>query len=653
MCQPDIIRMVKYHNNIRIHTIVNVLTYLVGIISFVSVCTEIHIACIALFTTIFIFSLYFTYKQHFLIPRWILNAISIIIVLLSLYRFNVNDLITQMLEALLVLLAIKLLEKKRARDYMQIYAISLLIVAGSGLLTLSIAFIVYFFLLILLLTLAAVFLAHYTQDPCMELGSNIVIKIVTSALLILSLSAPFTVFLFIILPRTNYPFLNFLNRQERAHTGFSDQVKLGAVSSIQEDSAAIMRVNMDKIDESNLYWRGLVLDYFNGTTWKNSSKVTALMTKQTAIPGTPVTQTIYLEPYENRYLFALDKPVFISYRHVKQLNDAIFISSIHLTGRIRYEARSLISDTIIERDIDRERFTQLPANISSEITSLVRGLSKGKDEAQAVQTIYQFLNSGTFTYSLKNLPITNDPLETFFFKTRYGNCEYFASAFAVMLRIINIPARLVAGYKGGYYNNVGNYYLIPQKNAHVWVEVYLRNKGWLRIDPTPASMDEFVFIKKGAAFSKIGFFFDAINYYWYAFVINYDFEKQISFVFKIRTAFKNQHFNPSFNKTIFIQYAFLLVLFSFIVLSIYNLLSRQKSVEKRLLVKFLRKMERLGYSKEASQGLEEFASSIEDSQVRVQVFEFVKEFEALYFKDSKFNANDVQKLKTLIRAIGS
>ncbi|MBA4416547.1 MAG: hypothetical protein C0392_01355 [Syntrophus sp. (in: bacteria)] len=644
--------MIKYHNNIRIHTIVNLLTYLAGVISFVSVCTEIHIACIVLFAAIFIFSLYFTYRQHFLIPRWILNVISIVVVLLSLYRLNVNDLITQMIEALLVLLAIKLLEEKRARDYMQIYAISLLIVTGSGLLTLSIAFIIYFFLLIMLLTLAAVFLAHYSQDPCMELNSNIVIKIVISALLILLLSAPFTAFLFIILPRTNYPLLNFLNRQERAHTGFSDQVKLGSVSSIQEDSAHIMRVNMDRIDESNLYWRGLVLDYFDGTTWKTStSKVTALVSKQTAIPGTPVTQTIYLEPYDNRYLFALDKPVFISYKHVKQLNDAVFISSIHFTGRIRYQAQSLISDTIIETNVDKKQFTQIPVNISSEITGLVRGLSKGKDEAQSVQTFYQFLNNGTFKYSLKNLPLTNNPLETFFFKTRYGNCEYFASAFAVMLRISNIPARLVTGYKGGYYNYVGSYYLIPQKNAHVWVEVYQKNKGWLRIDPTPASMDEFVFMKKGAAFSKIGFFFDAINYYWYAFVINYDFEKQISFVFKVRTAFKNPHFNLSFNKTRVMQFAFILAVLFFTGFFFHKFRRRQKSPEKRILVKFLRKMERLGYRKEASQGLEEFVSSIEDNQVRLQAFEFVKEFEALYFKDKRFITEDINRLNGLIKAI--
>ena len=74
------------------------------------------------------------------------------------------------------------------------------------------------------------------------------------------------------------------------------------------------------------------------------------------------------------------------------------------------------------------------------------------------------------------MPLTTHPVEDFLFKYRYGNCEYFASAMAVMLRMSGIPSRLVGGYRGGYYIEVGKYYLIPEKNAHVWVEAYIDNK---------------------------------------------------------------------------------------------------------------------------------------------------------------------------------
>src|SRR5664280_1895216 len=106
-------------------------------IAFASVCTEVEAAYTALFLCLVTLSVYLTHIKKVVISRWSLNALSLAIIIFSIYRFNINALITQMLEALLVLLAIKFLEEKKVRDYMQIYAISLLVVAGSGLISLS------------------------------------------------------------------------------------------------------------------------------------------------------------------------------------------------------------------------------------------------------------------------------------------------------------------------------------------------------------------------------------------------------------------------------------------------------------------------------------------------------------------------------------
>ena len=121
----------------RIETIVIFITYMVGALAFFSVVKEIEALYSIVFCLLFAISLYFEYRRSFRIPRWLLTTLSLAIVVFALYRLDMQELVTQMLEALLILLAIKLLEEKKVRDYMQIYAITLLLLSGSGLFLLT------------------------------------------------------------------------------------------------------------------------------------------------------------------------------------------------------------------------------------------------------------------------------------------------------------------------------------------------------------------------------------------------------------------------------------------------------------------------------------------------------------------------------------
>ncbi|MCD8492000.1 MAG: transglutaminase domain-containing protein, partial [Geovibrio sp.] len=103
------------------------------------------------------------------------------------------------------------------------------------------------------------------------------------------------------------------------------------------------------------------------------------------------------------------------------------------------------------------------------------------------------------------------------------------------LRRNGVPARLVGGYAGGYYNGAGGYYAVPQRNAHVWVEAYIDGKGWRRIDPTPAAPSAFSGGDRTFAF-RMRLLADTVNFYWNAFVINYDFSKQVKAVRSVRSA---------------------------------------------------------------------------------------------------------------------
>jgi hypothetical protein len=135
----------------KITSIVKGLTYLIGILSFAAIFTHINSMYSFLFLSMFVLSLYFEFKE-LVISRWILTAFSIAIIAFFLSILDMNNFVTQMMEALLILLGIKFLEQKKVRDYMQIYAISLFLLSGLGLLTPGIIFVVYILLFILLLS---------------------------------------------------------------------------------------------------------------------------------------------------------------------------------------------------------------------------------------------------------------------------------------------------------------------------------------------------------------------------------------------------------------------------------------------------------------------------------------------------------------------
>jgi transglutaminase-like putative cysteine protease len=637
----------------RIETIVIFITYMVGALAFLSVVKEIEALYSIVFCLLFAISLYFEYRRSFRIPRWLLTTLSLAIVVFALYRLDMQELVTQMLEALLILLAIKLLEEKKVRDYMQIYAITLLLLSGSGLLSLNLIFFAFYLVLILLLTIAAILLTYYAQDPGLVLPVNTITKIVTKSLLIPILAIPLTFLMFVILPRTPYPLLNFLNRPDKARTGFTDQVRLGTVSDIQEDSTIVLRANMERIDENDLYWRGIVLEYFDGKSWVTMKKQPAPRSFPGRLSGRGIRQTVYLEPYGNTYLFSLDRPMFVAGQNIKRSQDLTYSSTGHIDTRLKYDAVSVLGDSIWEDDIDEEKYLQIPKNLSPRIKKLANDMNVVDSKDKTVQTIFNYLRSNTFTYSLKGLPDSKNPLEDFLFETKSGNCEFFASALAVMLRLNNIPARLVGGYRGGYYNDVGQYYLVPQKYAHAWVEAYVKPKGWIRLDPTPAALDSFASLASGSNLLKFSILMDTLNYYWYVLVINYNLEKQFSILLKLRSELRRPHIGLTFQKDTVLKWLAILVLVAGAGFALRVFIkNRVISSEQKVLALFLKKMEKKGYHKKASQGLEEFISTITNKKVKEGALLFIKEFEKLYFKDKHFDSKIVSRLKAIVKQIG-
>ncbi len=130
---------------------------------------------------------------------------------------------------------------------------------------------------------------------------------------------------------------------------------------------------------------------------------------------------------------------------------------------------------------------RLPREFSSRLKVLTRDIVKNKKTLLAkIGAVHSFLGS-RFTYSLEQKELRGNPLEHFLLRSRAGHCEYFASSMALMLRHLGIPTRYVTGYIVKEHNDPGGYYVVRQRDAHSWLEAYIRGRGWVALDPTPAS----------------------------------------------------------------------------------------------------------------------------------------------------------------------
>ncbi len=201
---------------------------------------------------------------------------------------------------------------------------------------------------------------------------------------------------------------------------------------------------------------------------------------------------------------------------------------------------------------DFERGLMLPDNKHSKTRELASKLrDEYKEPSLIIQAAIEWFKKQGFVYTLKPPVITGDMVDEFLFNTRQGFCEYYASAFTIMMRAAGIPARVVTGYQGGEVNPLGNYLIVRQHDAHAWTEVWLENRGWVRIDPTSivapirvnegiddAMPDAIIDIPLGLEtnitalriWQRMRNTVDMINYQWAQWVLGYGPERQKRFL---------------------------------------------------------------------------------------------------------------------------
>jgi len=625
---------------IRIKTSVYFISYFIGIVGFLSVVKYVSPVYSAVFLALLGVGILNDRKEKQLLPRWVLNLVSLSVVSSLIIRTNLDNIVIPVVETLLILLGIKFLERKQFRDFMQIYTISVFLLAGSALLTIDISFMLFFITLFFSVVLAIILLTYYSQDEQLTVEKGVFRKIVLKSLVIPSLAIPFTVVFFVMLPRTQQPLLNFLPAAGKSATGFSDTVSIGDVSHIQESEKIAMRIKSSIPLDKEVYIRGIVLNFFDGKVW--SRRIPSGEMEDITNPERRVVQEIILEPTGSNFLLGVDTPVQVFGVMSRKHGDFVFSTYKRLFSRVKYRVVSFVNGSIRAKNLNRKLYIQLPLKVDREVVNLARQL-KGNNQRQTVLNVINYLKNN-YRYSLADLPVSENPIRQFLFETRKGNCEYFASAAAVLLRLNNIPVRLVAGYKGVVYNQLGNYYIVPQKYAHTWIEVNIDGL-WERYDPTGISTSQIFSEKEKGIWDRFHLFLDVIEYAYINSVINFDVKKQISMVKSAGGLFSSFKFTVHRIKE-YLVYG--LIGTAVFVVMFYLLKNLRFDREERLLVRFLKKLEKKGYRRKDNQGLEEFVNGIDDLILREKALRFVKLFESFYYRDKKIDDDTYTYLSRLV-----
>ena len=476
-------------------------------------------------------------------------AVALVTAVLAMFRtLNGLDAGTALLVAMG---SVKLLETKTRRDRYVVIAAALYLLLAAALDSQDLLVFPLYAAQVWLCSIALAANAH----PEGPLGNRAAATLAARSLLI---ALPLAVLVFLFFPRLAGS-LWALPESERATTGLSDTLTPGSISELIESPAPAFRVWFDGAlpPAGERYWRGPVLDNFDGTSWSRPPPWATWWfgpPRRIQPLGSAYRYRITLEPSAHRWAFALDTvasaPRMIG---VRLMPDHVLVSERPLIEPVTYAAvsytRSRDADPLLARV--RARDLHLPPKSNPRTVALAHRLrAAAGSDAAFVDASLNLLRGGGFRYSLTPPRLSGDEVDELLFETRQGFCGHYASAFATLMRAGGVPARVITGYLGGEWNPIGRYLLLRQSDAHAWVEVWLDGHGWTRIDPTAVVAPErltheVVDILPAAASPTERFIleihwltaarqaWDAANAWWTSQVIDFDLNSQLALLTRL------------------------------------------------------------------------------------------------------------------------
>lgn len=563
-----------------------------------------------------------------------------------LLQITFADVATPLVQALVVLLSVRLLTVKQARDYLQIFVLALFILASSSLLSLAIGFIVYLVLLVFVVTVSLLLLTVFVTDPRLAMARHELWRLLRVALLMPVASLALMLVFFIILPRTDRPLWNFLNPGGQAVAGLAESVSPGAIARMSTVRSLAFRAEGPELPVEERYWRALVLNRPEAGRWTRSEPPAEGRGEVTG--GRPVLLTIYPEPRSDRYLVTLDRPLQVGGVRSQQSPDQVFRSTTASGQRFRFTVQAAAgSDLRVSSRAGRDFYLRPPPQVSPRVAAAAaRMAAAGTDSGARLAALAEFFRERRLVYAQDDLSGGPDPIDDFLFDKRRGYCEFFAAAYATLARLAGVPARLVGGYYGGEYNALGGYYLVTDDTAHVWVEVLTDDGLWRRVDPSQWASNAGTALgaARASRLSAWQRLTDTLNYQWVQLVVVFDLARQLELWHGVRQEL------GGWQPARLLRWGGML---AGVVVGVAGvvLLGRRprRSREQRLVAALRAKAQRRlgdGVAVETL-GLEELAARLDSPACR----EFADIYQGAVFRDRPLTAGEVAQLTQLLKRL--
>jgi transglutaminase-like putative cysteine protease len=516
---------------------------------------------------------------------------------------------------LMLLATLKLMELRTVRDAMAIIYLALFVIITNFFYSQTIPTALY--MLATLFAITGTWVQLHGRDIALEPRLRVAATLLLQAI-------PLTLILFILFPRVQGPLWG-LPQDAYSSSGLDDRMAPGSLSRLILSESVAFRVSYkDKPPlREQMYWRGPVLWYFDGHTWTPGSTALFAAPQFTGLDQA-IDYTVTLEPHNKTWLFALDVPDKISLP-VTLSHDFRLYNKKPVNARLRYEARSHLGYRANLQETGRQiqRALQLPQQSNPRARQLAAGWkASSTDNAALVRTALSYFNLQGFEYTLEPPLLGTDNIDEFMFETRQGFCEHYASAFVFLMRAANVPARVVTGYLGGEFNDIGDYYIVRQSDAHAWAEVWLAGQGWVRVDPTGAIAPARIQTGLSAAVSNnaalpfmarnppqwlrnLRLNWDALANQWNQWVLGYDSERQFAFLTRLgmeSVTWQKMAMNMA------IGLGLLLGLFALFMLR--HLYTRRPDKVQAAWLRLCRRLARAGLPRAAHEGALDYAARI-------------------------------------------
>ena len=361
---------------------------------------------------------------------------------------------------------------------------------------------------------------------------------------------PIIIIFYLIFPRAEVNFRLF--DPSASSLGIPDNINLGSFREFSNSEEPVFTLINKDYKKDELYFRVKIFDYMNkNKSWRATSNIYMYNTFKNHIrinkgQSTGETYELILEPHKGRWIPSLSNSKLITNDNTILENpfNQNFSSRNPIDRKKKLEFYKFRpNQELFNRLLDY--YTLVPDSISKDLKKWAVENKQNKTDKEYLNTILKTFADGSYYYNLSPENLSKNSYADFFLKNKEGYCEYFAGTFVLLARLANIPSRIVSGYLGGDLNDIGDFYVFRQKDAHAWAEIWFENEGWIRVDPTKFVPDENVrntlndlFSNKKTSetlfslkmFKYVSYYINYADFVWTQHLLSYDNTKRKSFI---------------------------------------------------------------------------------------------------------------------------